>query len=444
MDLLQKTRRLLEDEDFGSVRDMLKSYVRSSDNIGLLHAAALADCGLGNAEAGLEKANKALRFNPNQADGLAIRGLALFLSGETEKGASLMQDAYGRDKENKRIKKDHMRCSKTLSLVTKGRSCVKRGRYMDAVEHFTSAIKESSKISEKTVLYGMLRTERAEAWMLSDKYLEALKDCQEVINAQRENAAAWTVRAEVLIALGKAEEAKKELAAIRKSWGAENQTIEEGYRRVDFEMRVLKEDRDLIRFIKDLDRGLGGDTVEPLQDTRRSETRGERTSSRNRDPHDRRAMMKQTSSRRLLNGDHRQISSRRLHENGDRQKSSRRLLENGDRQPSSRRLENGDRQPSSRRFLENGDRQPSSRRLTESGHRQTSSRRLVNNSSNEDDRRLAMMKAKSSRRMTDGDNSSNNLNGSRQKKRPNGLDRKSMSERNFDTSKQRPSSVKRT
>jgi hypothetical protein len=68
----------------------------------------------------------------------------------------------------------------------------------------------------------------------------------------------------------------------------------------------------------------------------------------------------------------------------------------------------------------------------------------VNSSSGDDDRRLAMIKAKSSRRMADGENSSNNLNGSRQKKRPNGLDRKSMSERNFDTSKQRPSSVKRT
>ena len=67
--------------------------------------------------------------------------------------------------------------------------------------------KECGAISEKTILYGMLRSERAEAWMLEDKYLEALKDCQEVINAQRENAAAWTVRAEVLIALGKADEA---------------------------------------------------------------------------------------------------------------------------------------------------------------------------------------------------------------------------------------------
>ena len=465
MELYQQTRQLLEESDFAAVHDMLKVVTRSSDNIGLLHMAALADCGLGNTEAALEKANKALRFNPIQADGLAIRGFALFLSGDTEKGTSLIQDAHSRDKENKRIKKDFQRCSKTHSLLTKGRSCVKRGRYMDSVEHFTDALKACGTISEKTVLYGMLRSERAEAWMLCDKFLEALKDCQEVINSQRENAGAWTVRAEVLIALGKAEEAKKELTLIRKTWGAGNQTIEEGYRRVDFELRVMKADRDLMRFIKELDRGFvpeGGVVPEDADQgrnssTRRSDKRGERPSSRNGVVDDRRAMMERTASRRsmLTSNGGKQASSRRLLQETEKPKSSRNLIAEVDRQMSSRNLtDGGSRQQSSRNLMAGGSRtQSSSRTLMSSGHRQKSSRHLGDGqgerpsstkrlSEKEDDRRMAMRKAKSSRRVGDGENGSS-YNGSKQKHAANGLERKSLSDRNFDSGKPRPG-LKRT
>ena len=450
MEMLQKARELLEESEFAGVREMLRSYIRNSDNIGLLHMAALADCGLGNAEAALEKANKALRFNPKQADGLAIRGYSLFLSGDTEKGTSLIQDAHSRDKENKRIKNDFQRCSKTHSMLTKGRSCVKRGRYMEAVEHFTGALKDCGTISEKTVLYGMLRSERAEAWMLSDKFLEALKDCQDVISAQRENAAAWTVRAEVLIALGKAEEAKKELMVIRKSWGADNQTIEEGYRRVDFELRVMKADRDLMRFIKELDRGLVPDGGVVSEDNgrqssaRRSEQRSGRPSSRGGLDDDRRAMMERAVSRRtLLSTSGKASSSRRLLQETEKPKSSRNLM-----------LDPIDRPRSSRNLLSTANRAQSSRNLMSSGHRPQSSRKLDSNGDKprpssskrlggerDEERRNAMRKAKSSRRVADGENGASQ-NSSRQKQIQNGLERKSLSERNFDSSKPRPSSVK--
>jgi len=62
----------------------------------------------------------------------------------------------------------------------------------------------------------MLRTERAEAWLLSGQFSEAQKDCKEVIVAQPENVTAWVVRAEILVATDKAEQAIKELEQIEK------------------------------------------------------------------------------------------------------------------------------------------------------------------------------------------------------------------------------------
>ena len=261
MEMVQNAKDLLfQKRDYMAVKDMLKSQIKNAamDNIAVLHLAARADAYLGLMDSSIDKINRALRYNPHQPDGLAVRGAIMYLAGETDKGLHLLQDAYVRDKENRSIKTEAQQCHRTHTSLSKGRSCVKRGRYLDAVEHFTAAIREKTLVPEKTPLYAMVRCERAEAWMLSQKYLEALKDCGDVINAQEENATAWTIRAEILIAMGKAEEAQKELLAIRKKpWGMDNATIEEGFRRVDFELRVQKADQELTEFVATLEQGLG-------------------------------------------------------------------------------------------------------------------------------------------------------------------------------------------
>jgi tetratricopeptide (TPR) repeat protein len=253
-ELITDVRALLEKGEMSEAKEKLK-HAMSSDNIGLLFLAARADCGLGHTESALEKVNRALRFNPTHAEGLELRGYALFLSGETEKGAHLLHDVYILDKDNKEVRLKLSRCQKTHSAFSQGRSCVKRGRYKEAVDHFTNAMKESGEVPEGARLFSALRTERAEAWLLSKKFLEALKDCQAVINVDTENATAWAIRSEVLVAMGKADEAKDELASIRRTWGRDNPTIDEGYRRVDFELRVQKADDDLYNLVAQLQAG---------------------------------------------------------------------------------------------------------------------------------------------------------------------------------------------
>jgi tetratricopeptide (TPR) repeat protein len=254
-ELLFEAKQALDIGDFQRSKDILKPHARTSDNIGLLFLAAKADVGLGNVESALEKINKALRFNPTHSDGLELRGHTLFLSGDTEKGVHILQETFNRDKQNGNLETELNRCQNTHVAITKGRASVKRGRYAEAADFFSAAIKETGLIPTRCPLFEMLRTERAEAWLLSKKYLEALKDCQEVILIQRENATAWTVRAEVLAALGKPEEARRELLKIKRTWGAENPTIEEGYRRVDFELRVTTADKNLTEFIHQLEMG---------------------------------------------------------------------------------------------------------------------------------------------------------------------------------------------
>jgi DnaJ family protein C protein 7 len=276
--LITQARALFQKGEMAQAKEKLKPHTRSTENIGLLFLAARADCALGHTESALEKVNRALRFNPTHAEGLELRGYALFLSGDTEKGAHLLQDAYIKDKDNKEVRLNLSRCQKTHSAFAQGRSCVKRGRYKEAVDQLTIAIKESGEVPKGAPLFGALRTERAEALLLSKKFSEALKDCQAVINADTENATAWAIRAEVLVAMGRADEAKDELACIRRTWGLDNPVIDEGYRRVDFELRVQKADDDLSNLLVQLQAG----TVEriPARDElpeRKQSAKGERS-----------------------------------------------------------------------------------------------------------------------------------------------------------------------
>jgi tetratricopeptide (TPR) repeat protein len=256
-ELLTQARNCIEKKDYVRARELLKPHSRVSDNIDLLFVAAKADAYLGYTESALETVNKALRFNPTLIDGLELRGHTLFLSGDTEKGAHVLQEACSRDKTNLNTKAELQRCQKTHVAFQKGRACVKRGRYAEAVDFFTLAIKDSGFIPPLAPLYGLLRTERAEAHLLRKKFLEASKDCQEVINAQTENASAWSVRSEILVACGDQAQAFRELKKIRKSWGVDNPTIDEAFKRADFELRVKKADEELASFVNALQTGNG-------------------------------------------------------------------------------------------------------------------------------------------------------------------------------------------
>jgi len=343
--LLADAQSELEKGEFQKARDMLKPYSRNSDNLGLLLLAARADAGLGHTESALEKVNKALRFNPTHIECLEVRGYTLFLTGETEKGAHLLREAYDQNRENKAVRLELLRCQKTHSASSKGRSCVKRGRYVEAAEHFTSAIKESGRVPLQAPLFGQLRTERAEAFLLCKKYMEALRDCDEVLKAQQENATAWSVRAEILIALGQADEAKGELEKIRGSWGGDNPTIDEAYRRVDFELRVLKEDAELMDFVEDLKSGnidkLPFDIIERKSPPRKSYRRGKSSGADHDDNNDRERRVRKNSKDRpsTSEGHNRRSGDRRRSKSrprGDRRhasnnSSSAEQHENGDR-----------------------------------------------------------------------------------------------------------------
>jgi tetratricopeptide (TPR) repeat protein len=201
----------------------------------------------------------------------------MFLSGEMEHGILLLREALEADIENvNQEASDSLGdCQLTFSAFSKGQARVKRGRYKEAVDLFTTALEDGGNLPPDSPLYGLLLTERAEASLLSHQYEEALEDCIEAITLKSDNMTAWTVKVEVYFALGRLQEARDELAEVRRTWGAGNDTIEEAYKKTDFELRLKKADDDLHRIASAVDSGVPPDVRdgEPLH-MNRDERRG--------------------------------------------------------------------------------------------------------------------------------------------------------------------------
>ena len=248
-ELLNTVNNMITKQEYQQAHDILEDIVKTSDNVTLWLASARADSGLGNTESALDRVEKVLMFNPRHAEALRVRGFATFLSGDMEHGVSLLKESLEGDIEdtaNRKASALLQGCQQRMNAFHKGQQRVKRGRYREAVDLFTSVVKEGvENIPPNAPLYGILLTERAEANLLSDQHEAALEDCAEAISLKQDNLAAWTVKIEVYYALGRLQEARDELAVARKTWGARNETIEDAYKKTDFELRLRKVDNEL-------------------------------------------------------------------------------------------------------------------------------------------------------------------------------------------------------
>jgi len=251
-ELLNTVNEMIANHEYQQAHDSLEDIVKTSDNVTLWLASARADSCLGNTESALDRIEKVLMFNPKHAEALRVRGFATFLSGDMENGVNLLKESLEgdiEDTDNRHASGMLNGCQLKMNTFHKGQARVKRGRSREAVELFTSIMKEGEdRIPHNAPLYGILLTERAEANLLSDQHEAALEDCAEAISLKQDNLAAWTVKIEVYYALGRLQEARDELAVARKTWGARNETIEDAYKKTDFELRLRKVD-DELRFL---------------------------------------------------------------------------------------------------------------------------------------------------------------------------------------------------
>lgn len=252
-----KVKKFMENES--TKKDawrLARTFVDKSENIALLAFTAKVAIEADELDRALETINKVLDMNPNYADGLELRSIWYYLTGDIKTSVTHLLGALIICPDSDEIRATLARVEKTRSIWEAAQNAVKDAQYKEAVEQFTLAITVNDPLPPLSPLLAMLKTGRAEGYLLAKQYLSALKECQEVISARHEHDQAWIVRSEVLIALGRAAEAKKELLFARRTWGAGNPSIEKGFRRVEFEVYVVHADNDILLLQNELDHGI--------------------------------------------------------------------------------------------------------------------------------------------------------------------------------------------
>jgi len=256
--ILVDCHELIRRKDYGAAhRRLSETDVSQSSHLQLLCTASRLCACTGQATLALEWATRALRLNPQNPQALELQGWSRFLMGDTEQGSHLLYDACRmlNDDESSGAKSLLTQCQKMHTALSTAQSLIKKGQCEQAIASFHVAVKESANIPPAAPLYSSIRVGRADARFRQGKYMEALRDVEEVLAQNKEHSSAWIIRAEVLSASGKVGQAFDELTEIRETWGLDDRVIEDGYRRLDFEKRVLKEQSDLQKLVSDLEAG---------------------------------------------------------------------------------------------------------------------------------------------------------------------------------------------
>jgi tetratricopeptide (TPR) repeat protein len=256
METCAKLKSFVDDYTYEDAEKAVREYGGSTENIELLTLLATVMVAHGYSESALKIVDKALEVNPYFVDCLELHGLCHFFSGKLEQGVNALSEGCKIIDGNMRLESALEKVQCTTKLYNKGRLALKRCCYEEADVLLTKAIVTCAPVPSKSVIFSMLTTERAKCLVGMMEYTSALNLCDDIFEVQREYAPAWIVRSEILMALGQTEEAKKELHKIRCSWGADDLTIQLAYRRVDFELSVLKVNMDVLTLQENLCKGL--------------------------------------------------------------------------------------------------------------------------------------------------------------------------------------------
>lgn len=256
MEKCAQLKSFVDDFNMEDAAKEVRAYRGNTENVALLTLLANVMIAHGYSESALKIVETALEVNPHYVDCLELRGLCHFYSGNLEQGLHAFSEGCKIVAGDMRLENALAMVHATSKLYDKGRSALKRCSYDEADVLLTKAIDMCAPVPSKSVIFSMLTTERAKCLLGTMDYNSALKLCDDIIKVQREYAPAWIVRSEVLMALRRTEEAKNELHNIRCSWGTEDLTIQLAYRKVDFELSVMKVNMDVLKLQDNLGKGI--------------------------------------------------------------------------------------------------------------------------------------------------------------------------------------------
>lgn len=213
------TQSIETDDVIDADKTMYESFeISSCENVLLLKCYAELLVSNGDTNGALKYIDRALEINPTYEECLELQGICHFYSGNMKEAVQILKESC-RENSSSKLKEALARVQHCYTLRAKAKVQTQHGRHDEADELLTALIRACEPLPTKSMLFSMLRVERAHNSLQMQKHLDVLQDCQEVININGEFTPVRIIRSEVLLAQGKSDVARTELLQIRKTWG---------------------------------------------------------------------------------------------------------------------------------------------------------------------------------------------------------------------------------
>ena len=198
-----------------------------------------AELRMGRADHALRQSLQVIRADKRCADAYVVRGWALFLRADFEQSLLHLKEALRLDPDAGGAKTLFKRVRATERAYAGARKAFSQRDFERSRDLFGNAIQACS-VSHQAPLWASLHAQRAQAQRRLKDFEAALSDCDVALRARDDNKSAWATRASALVAMGRAEEALKDMKELRKGAFEHDTIIKHWHDKAEFEVRKRK------------------------------------------------------------------------------------------------------------------------------------------------------------------------------------------------------------
>mmetsp|Transcript_24227 Transcript_24227/g.72321 ORF Transcript_24227/g.72321 Transcript_24227/m.72321 type:complete len:626 (+) Transcript_24227:66-1943(+) len=200
--------------------------------------AARAQLGLGVVDWATRLTLQILRRDSRNAAAYAVRAEAIFLVGELDDALKLVKQAVKLNPDDAYAKSIFRRLKVFLSAMKDAKAASERRDFETVVARYSELV--DHKLPDKAPLHATLYAERANGLYRLERHDEALADCAKAIYARDDCRKAWLTKRLALNALGRHDEALREMQTLMQGWGQSDVTVRHAYQQAEFELRKSK------------------------------------------------------------------------------------------------------------------------------------------------------------------------------------------------------------
>mmetsp|Transcript_13218 Transcript_13218/g.25591 ORF Transcript_13218/g.25591 Transcript_13218/m.25591 type:complete len:590 (-) Transcript_13218:184-1953(-) len=238
-ELMQSAESALAKGDYLQARNAATPLLSESSAPNIMLLAARAECEAGSCQRALKLALQVLRANSSEPAAYVVRSLAMLYNGDLNESIEYVRAALRLSPDDQEALATFRRIKTIRNLFTEAQNAVNAKDYERAITGLTELVRNQP-MPVRSTIYAQALAERANAYFRAGQHGEALKDCASAIYVQEDNKRAWLTKVYALHALGRHEDALRELEGLMQGWGQQDAVIRGAYEKAQFEVRRLK------------------------------------------------------------------------------------------------------------------------------------------------------------------------------------------------------------